>query len=134
MRFSVTYRLRAADRAEAQARADAIALEQTVEIPRAVVPDGYIAGEILGRVEEIGRLADGVFQTTISYSPDSASDEITQFLNVVFGNSSIQHGIRVTGIDPGPEMRHRFPGPRFGIAGLRRLCGRAQGGLIAPVL
>ncbi len=134
MRFSVTYRLRAADRAEAQARADAIALEQTVEIPRAVVPDGYIAGEILGRVEEIGRLADGVFQTTISYSPDSASDEITQFLNVVFGNSSIQQGIRVTGIDPGPEMRHRFPGPRFGIAGLRRLCGRAQGGLIAPVL
>lgn len=124
MRFSVTYRLRAADRAEAQARADAIALEQTVEIPRAVVPDGYIAGEILGRVEEIGRLADGVFQTTISYSPDSAGDEITQFLNVVFGNSSIQQGIRVTGIDPDPRCGTASPARASGS----RACAACAGG------
>ncbi|MDO5640887.1 MAG: RuBisCO large subunit C-terminal-like domain-containing protein [Paracoccus sp. (in: a-proteobacteria)] len=134
MRFSVTYRIRAADRAEAKARAEGIALEQTVEIPRAVVPDGYIADEILGRVGEIGQVAEGVFHAVISYSPDSAGDEITQFLNVIFGNSSIQQGIRVIGIDPGPDMARRFPGPRFGIAGLRRLTGRATGGMIAPVL
>ena len=134
MRFSVTYRIRAADRAEAQSRAEGIALEQTVEIPRAVVPQGYIADEIVGRVEEIGRAGEGVFHATISYSPDSVGDEITQFLNVIFGNSSIQQGIRVIGLDPGPEMARRFPGPRFGIEGLRRLTGRAHGGLIAPVL
>lgn len=134
MRFSVTYRIRAADRAEAQARAEGIALEQTVEIPRAVIPLGYIADQIAGRVEEIGRTADGVFHAVISYSPDSVGDEITQFLNVIFGNSSIQQGIRVVGIDPGPEMLRRFPGPRFGIEGLRRLTGRPTGGLIAPVL
>lgn len=134
MRFTVTYRLRAADHDEALARAEGIALEQTVEIPRAVVPSGYIADEILGRVEEIGRVGDGVFQAVISYSPDSVGDDLTQFLNVVFGNSSIQQGIRVTGIDPGAEMSRRFTGPRFGIDGIRRLTGRAHGGLIAPVL
>lgn len=134
MRFTVTCRIRAADAAEARARAEGIALEQTVEVPRNVVPDGYIADEIIGQIEEIGAAGDGVFHALISYSPDSAGDEVTQFLNVVFGNSSIQQGIRVIGIDPGPDMASRFPGPRFGIDGIRRLTGRKTGGLISPVL
>lgn len=133
-RFTVTYRLRAASWAEAKTRAEGIALEQTVEVPRDVVPAGYVEDEILGRVEEFGPLAEGVWRATVSYSPDSAGDEFTQFLNVVFGNSSIQEGIRVTGIDLGPNMAARLPGPRFGIAGIRALCGRATGGMIAPVL
>ncbi|MGA0540672.1 RuBisCO large subunit C-terminal-like domain-containing protein [Neotabrizicola sp. VNH66] len=132
-RFSVTYRLRAADRAEALARAEGIALEQTVEIPRAVVPAGYVADEILGRVEDLSPLGPDLWQAMISYSPDSAGAELTQLLNVVFGNSSIQQGIRVTGIDLGDIVAARHPGPRFGIEGLRRLTG-ATGGMIAPVL
>ncbi|WP_112310563.1 RuBisCO large subunit C-terminal-like domain-containing protein [Pseudogemmobacter bohemicus] len=134
MRFTVTYRIRAADLADARARAEAVALEQTVEIPRAVVPKGYVKDEILGRVEEVGTLTEGVFQAKISYSPDSAGDEFSQFLNVVFGNSSIQQGIRVTGVEPGETMLKRFPGPRFGIRGIRARVGRAKGGMIAPVL
>ena len=124
-RFTVTYRLRAASRNEARARAEGIALEQTLEIPRDVVPAGYVEDEILGRVEAIGPLSEGVWQAFVSYSPDSAGEEFTQFLNVVFGNSSIQQGIRVTGIDIGPEMARHLPGPRFGIAGIRARCGRA---------
>lgn len=134
MRFAVTYRIFAADPAEARARAEGIALEQTVEIPRDVVPAGFVEGEILGRVEEIGAEGDGRFRATLSYSPESAGFEITQFFNVIFGNSSIQRRLRVIGIDPGEEMARRHPGPRFGIAGIRALCGRASGGMIAPVL
>ncbi len=134
MRFAVTYRIWAADGAEARARAEAIALEQTVEIPRDVVPAGFIEDEILGRVEEIGAEAPGRFRARISYSPASAGPELAQFFNVIFGNSSIQRGIRVIGVDPGAEMARRHPGPRFGIAGIRALTGRAGGGLIAPVL
>jgi ribulose-bisphosphate carboxylase large chain len=134
MRFAVTYRIRAASRADAMARAEAIALEQTVEIPRAVVPPGYVADEILGRVEDLGPIGDDIWQAVISYSPDSAGAELTQFLNVVFGNSSIQQGVRVTAIDPGATLAACHPGPRFGIAGVRRLTGRASGGMIAPVL
>lgn len=133
-RFRVTYRIRATDENDARERAKGVAREQTVEIPRDLVPGGYVEDEILGRVEEVTTLPDGAFQAVLSYSPDSAGSEITQFLNVVFGNSSIQQGIRVTGIDPGKTMATRLPAPRFGIAGIRRLCGRATGGLIAPVL
>lgn len=134
MRFSVTYRIFASTPAAALARAEAVALEQTVEVPRDVVPAGYIADEIVGRVEEIGLESDGLYRAVISYSPDSAGHEIAQLLNVIFGNSSIQTGIRVTGFDPGTTISARFKGPRFGIAGLRARCGRAFGGLIAPVL
>lgn len=133
-RFCVTYRIAASSRDEAAARGLGIALEQTVEIPRDVVPTGYVEDEILGRIEEIGRLSDGYWQAIISYSPDSAGDEFTQFLNVMFGNSSIQQGIRVTAIALDDSMAARMPGPRFGIAGIRRLCGRPSGGMIAPVL
>lgn len=133
-RFCVTYRVFADRMEEARARAEAIALEQTVEIPRDVVPAGYIEDTILGRIEEIGREDDGQFRATISYSPDSAGPEFTQFLNVVFGNSSIQRGLRVIAVDPGREMLARHKGARFGIAGIRRLSGRSTGGLIAPVI
>lgn len=133
-RFHVTYRLVAADRAEARARAEGIAYEQTVEVPPDVVPPGPIAQEIVGRIETLEPAGEGVFRTTISYSPDSAGRDVVQFLNVVFGNSSIQTGIRVEAVDPGPEMTRRLPGARFGVEGIRRLCGRPRGGLIAPVL
>ena len=133
-RFVITYRIQATGRAEAMTRAEGIALEQTLEIPRDVVPKGYVEDELLGKVEDLGALSNTQWQAAISYSPDCAGAEITQFLNVVFGNSSIQQGIRVTGIDPGATLAARLPGPRFGIDGIRRMCGRASGGLIAPVL
>lgn len=133
-RFAVTYRIFAADLAEARARAEGIALEQTVEVPLDVVPPGYIADQIVGQIEEIGPEGAGRFRATISYSPDSAGHEFTQFLNVIFGNSSIQKGLKVIAIDPGADMLARHPGPRFGIAGIRDRAGRARGGLIAPVL
>ena len=133
-RFRVTYRIAAMDEAEARERAHAIALEQTVEVPDDVVPDGWIRDEIVGRVESLRPGAAGAHEAVISYSPDSAGTEAVQTLNVVFGNASIFAGVRVIDFDPGPVLADRFPGARFGIDGMRRLTGRARGGLIAPVI
>ena len=133
-RFRVTYRIVADGLAAARDRAFGIALEQTVEIPDDVVPDGPIRDEIVGQVETVEAAGEGVFSAVISYSPDSAGHEAVQLLNVIFGNSSIQQGIAVTGFDPGPVIRARFSGARFGVDGLRKLTGRARGGLIAPVI
>ena len=133
-RFAVTYRLVAGDAKEARARAEGIAYEQTVEVPPDVVPPGFVQDEIVGRIEELGPEGDGSFRAVISYSPDSAGPDVAQLLNVVFGNSSMQRGIRVLALDPGEEIRRRHPGARFGVEGLRQLAGRPQGGLIAPVL
>ncbi|EEW25262.1 RuBisCO large subunit C-terminal-like domain-containing protein [Rhodobacter ferrooxidans] len=134
MRFSVTYRIAAANLAEARLRAEGIALEQTVEVPADVVPAGFIADQIVGQIVEIGAEAEGRYRATLSYSPESAGFEVAQLLNVIFGNSSIQRGIKVIGFAPGATLAARFPGPRFGIAGVRAACGRPEGGLIVPVL
>ncbi|NAZ37862.1 RuBisCO large subunit C-terminal-like domain-containing protein [Rubellimicrobium sp. CFH 75288] len=133
-RLRVTYRIRAGGEAEARARAEGIAYEQTVEVPPDVVPPGRIRDEIVGRIEEMGPDGEGAWRAVISYHPDSCGDDIAQLLNVVFGNSSMQRGIRVLAVEPGETLRARHPGARFGIEGVRRLTGRLRGGLIAPVL
>ncbi|MEM5494418.1 RuBisCO large subunit C-terminal-like domain-containing protein [Hoeflea sp. AS16] len=133
-RFRVLYRLLADSPQEADQRALGIALEQTVEIPGDIVPAGYISDEIVGQVEGVRHLAGSAYEAEISYSPDSAGDEVIQLINVIFGNSSIQQNIRVTGFEPGSVIRERFAGPRFGIEGVRARSGRAKGGLISPVI
>ena len=133
-RFTVIYRIRASSPGEAEARAADIALEQTVEVPRDVVPPGYVEDEILGRVEVVAEVAHCTFDAVISYGPDTVGHSLPQMLNVIFGNSSLQQGIKVTGLFLGPVMQARFPGPRFGVAGLRRLTHRPAAGYLCPVL
>lgn len=133
-RFRVTYRIFASDQTEANARAKDIALEQTVEVPDDVVPEGFIRDEIVGQIETVEQQSKGSFEAIISYSPDSAGHEVVQLINVIFGNTSIQQNVRVVGFDAGPEITRRFTGARFGIDGLRTLTGRANGGLISPVI
>jgi S-methyl-5-thioribulose 1-phosphate isomerase len=133
-RFAVTYRIFARSGDEARERAAEIALEQTVEIPRDVVPHGYVEDEILGRVVSVADEGEGRFLARISYSPESVGDDLPQLLNVIFGNSSIQKGTKVVGLELGKTLADRFPGARFGIAGVRRLAERPAGGLISPVI
>lgn len=133
-RFTVTYRVFASTLAEAKERAAGIALEQTVEIPRDVVPEGYIEDVILGKVERVVQTEEGIFSAEVSYSPDAVGHELPQLLNVVFGNSSIQKGLKVIGFTPCTEIEERFGGARFGIDGVRRLTGRKSGGFVCPVI
>jgi ribulose-bisphosphate carboxylase large chain len=93
------------------------------------VPEGYISDEIVGQVEDVNHAGGNAYEADISYSPDSAGDEVIQLINVIFGNSSIQQNIRVVGFEPGRVIRERFAGPRFGIEGVRARTGRSQGGL-----
>ncbi len=133
-RFSVFYRIFAGNLDEASERAAGIALEQTVEIPRDVVPKGYIEDVILGKVESVREEGAGSYLAHLSYSPDSSGNELPQLLNVIFGNSSIQKGIRVVGFEPGERLSQDFRGARFGISGVRERAKRPTGGLIAPVI
>ena len=57
----------------------------------------------------------------ISYLVDTTALEATQFLNVVFGNSSLQPHIWVVDIELCPTLYDVFKGPQFGLQGLRQL-------------
>jgi ribulose-bisphosphate carboxylase large chain len=122
-RFSVTYSLNAADATEAREKAFEVCVEQTVEFPFDLIREPWIRERIVGRIEAVRRLAPGRYAAEISYDDATVGAEATQFLNVLFGNTSIKPGIRVERITPSRGLLRILSGPRFGVRGLRRLTG-----------
>lgn len=119
-RFSVTYRIYGSEK-EARAKAEDICIEQTVEFPADEVPEGIIRDHVFGRIESFERGDSDSYAAIISYAVEIAAGELTQLLNVIFGNSSIKPGIRVEHLDlPGPLLKS-YKGPRFGREGVRKL-------------
>jgi ribulose-bisphosphate carboxylase large chain len=108
---------------EAAARAEAVAREQTVEVPRVAVRDPVVLREALGRVEGLEQDPEGGFRATLAYPVGATSCDPAQLLNVVFGNSSLHADVRCLDVEPGPELFVALGGPRFGIAGLREATG-----------
>lgn len=119
-RFSVTYRIYGSEQ-EARSKAEDICIEQTVEFPADEVPEGIIRDQVFGRVELLERFDQESFKAIVSYAVEIAAGELTQFLNVVFGNSSIKPGIRVEHLDLPESLLKHFKGPRFGREGIRKL-------------
>ncbi len=119
-RFSVTYRIFGSEK-EARVKAEDICIEQTVEFPADEVPEGIIRDHVFGRIESFERQDTESFKAVISYAVEIAAGELTQLLNVIFGNSSIKPGIRVEHLDLPEPLLKQFKGPRFGREGLRKL-------------
>jgi len=121
-RFSVIYRV-TGDRAEALRKAEDICIEQTIEFPADLIPEDDIRNSVFGRIEEIQACSDDAFRVRISYAVEIVQFEITQFLNVVFGNISLKPGIRVEDLYLPPALLRDYRGPRFGISGIRSMLG-----------
>jgi ribulose-bisphosphate carboxylase large chain len=133
-RFSVTYRITASDEATARDISEAICLEQTVEVPRAVVPAGLIADHIVGQLQGLAPSTPGHFDACVSYPAELVLGDFPNLLNVIFGNSSIKPGLRVMGVDLPQSVLAEYPGPRYGMQGLRDLLGIEQGPLLLAAI
>ena len=118
----VTYRLAVgADRAEA--RAEEVAREQTVEVPRVALRDRFLREEVVGQVESVAPEPNGGWLATIAYSAAVTAGEPAQLVNVIFGNSSLHADIECVDVDVPESLRRALRGPRHGIEGLRKLVG-----------
>ncbi|MEP7175591.1 MAG: RuBisCO large subunit C-terminal-like domain-containing protein [Gemmatimonadales bacterium] len=130
----ITYLVRAAA-GDVAARAEALMLEQAVELPRpAASRDPWVAANILGRVEEIVPDGEGTYRVTIAQPLATAAADPAQLLNVVFGNSSLQPDVVLADLDLPESAFEWLPGPRVGIAGLRGLAGVNGRPLLATAL
>ncbi len=130
----VTYLVRAAA-GDVTARAEALMLEQAVELPRAAAArDPWVAAHILGRVEQISAAQDGTHLVTIAQPLATAAADPAQLLNVLFGNSSLQPDVVLADVDLPEAAFDWLPGPRAGIAGLRALAGVTGRPLLATAL
>ncbi len=119
-RFSVVYRL-SGDEKTARSKAVDICGEQSVEFPVDLLPPGAIPEQIVGRIEHFEQETPASWLATISFAVEIAAGEWTQFLNVLFGNISIKRGIQVAALELGDALSDIFPGPKFGIDGIRKL-------------
>ncbi len=121
-RIQATYRVRCAA-TEIDAVAESLALEQSVETPRDVVRDAYVAEHVLARVERIESRADDLFDVTLGLGMATTGGDVAQTLNMLFGNSSLHAHVELRDAVFPDELIARFGGPRYGIAGLRELTG-----------
>lgn len=105
--------------------AEAIAWEQTVEAPQALVDAAGLRESMVGRVISIEpEPGDGQAQIArIAYRAELASGQIPQLLNLVYGNVSMYQGVRLVGLELPDELLRQFRGPGLGIEGVRALTG-----------
>lgn len=116
----VTYHIHATAQ-EIAARAEGVALEQSVELPRPAVRDPFVIDNILGRVESIAPLQEDLFAVVIRLARATTGDEPAQWLNMLFGNSSLQSDIVLVDVALPDAMLAAFAGPQVGSTGLRAL-------------
>jgi S-methyl-5-thioribulose 1-phosphate isomerase len=118
----VTYRVQA-DGAAIDERAEALLLEQTVELPRCALHDAEAAGRVVGHVVSIDRISDTEHRVRLAQPAAAATDDAAQVMNVLFGNSSLQPDVVLEQVSLPPSLLNTFGGPRFGIPGLRKVAG-----------
>jgi ribulose-bisphosphate carboxylase large chain len=121
-RLHVTYHVHSEARA-VEARAHAIAVEQSVEMPVAAIEDAFVRSEIIGQVEAIREQANGLFEVRIGLAQETVGQDPGQLLNMLFGNSSLQPDVVLHDIDLPAELIKFFGGPRHGVDGLRGRAG-----------
>lgn len=120
--FSATYVV-ASTASEIRARAEALALEQSVEMPLAAVRDSRIREEIVARVAAIEPATAGRFLVTLQLAAATTGGDPVQLVNMLFGNCSLQDDVELEDVTLSDSLLASFPGPRYGIAGLRELTG-----------
>ena len=125
-RVQAVYRIRS-DAAQIEARARAIAVEQSVEMPLGAIDDPAILQDIVATVEEIADLGGDLFEARIGLAAATIGEDAGQLLNMAFGNTSLHDDVTLHDLVLPAAMEAAFGGPHHGIAGLRaRLGGPAR--------
>ncbi len=127
----VTYRLTSG---EPEALAEALCVEQTIEFPRDLVTDRFVLDHVVARVEGLEAAGPGQALARLAFEPHVVGSELTQLLNVVYGNASLLPGVRVEAVDLPGALLAAFRGPRHGVAGLRALLGAPRRPLLCSAL
>ena len=120
-RILATYRITASE-SESRVRAEALAAEQSVEMPVAAIGDERVLEEVVATVESIQPHA-GYFDVVLGIAPATTGNEASQLVNMLFGNCSLQPEVELIDVEFPAGFEKVFPGPRFGIEGIRTITG-----------
>lgn len=129
----VTYRVRASAR-DIEARARAIAVEQSVEMPVDAIDDPAIHERILGTVADITELGADTYAVRIALAAETVGTDAGQLMNIVFGNTSIHDDVVLADVVLPGAMAAAFGGPNIGLDGLRARAGAPRRALTCSAL
>lgn len=119
--LEVTYRI-ASSAADPRDRVAEVLLEQTIETPASVAARyPFVRDRMMGAVREVRADSSGGHLATLALPTATAASDPAQFLNVLFGNSSLHDDVRLEDFALPQSIRSLFDGPRHGIEGLRRI-------------
>lgn len=133
----VTYIVTASNKADLDARVESLLLEQTVELPRVALRDKFVLENIVGRLVSVEVTDTAKNRVIIDFPIIATADDPAQFLNVLFGNSSIQEHVMLADFElptDWPGRKKALPGPQFGTAGLRKITGVPERALTSTAL
>lgn len=116
----IQYTITASSEEAAHKTATSICYEQSVELPDDVLSD-EIRNTRVGRFDEIIPGGPFKWKTAVTFPDENVGDEITQFLNVLFGNVSMFGNVQIDAVDWQKLPKSLFNGPKFGIDGVREL-------------
>ena len=121
-RIQATYRIRG-DAASIAARAQGIAVEQSVEMPLGAITDANVLANVVGEVQDIADLGGGLFEVRIGLAAETVGADAGQLLNMLFGNTSLHEDVTLHDFDLPPALAAAFAGPNHGEAGMRARLG-----------
>jgi len=120
-RILATYRITAPE-SESRARAQALAVEQSVEMPLSAITDEAVLRDVVATVESIQPQAGG-FDVVLGIAPSTTGREASQLMNMIFGNCSMQPEVELIDVELPDGFAKSFPGPRYGVEGIRTVTG-----------
>jgi ribulose-bisphosphate carboxylase large chain len=115
-------------------RAEALAIEQSVECPLEAVRDPRIRDDVVARVASIEPAGERRYRVDVQIAVETIGGDTGQFINMVFGNCSLWDNVQFVGLDLPPALLARFPGPRHGVDGIRALAGAPRRPLTAAAM
>jgi ribulose-bisphosphate carboxylase large chain len=127
------YRVRS-DAQSIDARARAIAVEQSVEMPISAIDDPFVLSEIVGRVETIHEVDPGIFQVRVALAAETVGHDPGQLLNMLFGNTSLHDDVILQDVEVPADLARHFGGPRHGLEVLRRRAAAGERALTCSAL
>ncbi len=104
-------------------RAEALALEQTAELPAEALVGEAARHGLVGRVVAVEPDPDGCHRVSIEYPAAAAGDDPAQLLNLLFGNASLQDDVELLDAQLPDALRELLGGPGHGIRGIRSAVG-----------
>lgn len=120
--FDITYLVTLFEEEKIDQKIEGICLEQSTELPEAVI-SGEIKSKVVGNESNREQIGPNQYHVSISWPLKNVGDDISQFINILYGNISLQPGIKVVGADWDSLNSTLFKGPAFGIEGIRSLAG-----------